>query len=175
VLKKIVIVIVLLVAAILVYATTRPDNFAVKRAATIKAPPEKIFPLISDFHSWGTWSPWEKLDPGMKRAFSGAPSGEGAVYEWSGDSKVGAGRMEIAEATSPSKVVIQLDFLKPIEGHDIAEFSIVPKGDSSDVTWEMRGPSPYVTKVMGIFASMDKMIGDDFETGLANLKAAAEK
>jgi hypothetical protein len=174
VLKKIVVVIVVVVAVILVYAATRSDNFVVQRSTTIKAPAGKIVAFINDFRNWGAWSPWEQLDLAMKRTFSGGPSGNGSVYEWSGDSKVGAGRMEIMES-SPSKVTIKLDFLKPIEGHNIAEFVLVPSGDATKVTWEMRGPSPYVAKVMGVFMSMDKMIGNDFETGLANLKAAAEK
>jgi len=174
VLKKIVVVIVVAIAAILIYAATRPDSFEVQRSISIKAPPEKITALIDDFHKWSVWSPWEKLDPAMKRTFSGAPSGKGSVYEWSGDSKVGAGRMEIMES-NPSKVGIKLDFVKPIEGHNSADFLLVPAADGTNVTWDMRGPSPYISKLMGVFVSMDKMVGNDFETGLANLKSAAEK
>ncbi|HEV7919804.1 MAG TPA: SRPBCC family protein [Thermoanaerobaculia bacterium] len=174
-LKKIVIVIVAIIAVILIWAATRPNDFAVQRTATINAPPEKIFPLINDFHSWGAWSPWEKLDPSMKKTYSGAASGKGAVYAWDGDSKVGAGRMEVTESTPSSKVAIQLDFTRPMEGHNIAEFTLVPNGNATNVTWSMRGPSPYVAKLMGIFFNMDKMIGQEFDNGLANLKAAAEK
>jgi uncharacterized protein YndB with AHSA1/START domain len=174
-LKTIAIVIVVLVAAILAYAATRPDSFRVERATTIKAPPEKIYAYIDDFRRWEAWSPWEKLDPALKRNFGGEADGKGATYAWQGNDKVGEGRMEIVEATPPSKVVIKLDFIKPFEGHDIAEFSLVPKGDSTDVTWVMSGPSPYIAKIMSIFASMDSMIGKDFEQGLANLKAVAEK
>jgi hypothetical protein len=172
--KIIAIVVVVVVAAVLGFAMTKPDSFDVQRTASIKAPPEKIFPLINDFHSWGSWSPWEKLDPAMKRTHSGAESGKGAVYEWDGNRNVGKGRMEITEA-SPSKVTIKLDFLKPIEGHNIAEFTLEPQGDSTSVTWAMRGPAPFISKVIQVFMSMDSMIGKEFDTGLANLKSIAEK
>ncbi|PFH08449.1 polyketide cyclase/dehydrase/lipid transport protein [Collimonas sp. PA-H2] len=173
--KTIAIVIVVVLALILGYAAVRPDNFRVQRSATIKAPPEKIFALIDDFHAWGSWSPFEKLDPGMKRTFSGAASGKGAAYAWDSSGKAGAGSMEIQESTPSSRILIKLDFTKPLEGHNTAEFTIDTQGDSSKVTWAMYGPSPYVAKVMGIFFSMDSMIGKDFESGLANLKNAAEK
>lgn len=173
-LKAIVIGVVVLVAALLVYATTRPDTFSVERVTTIKATPEKIHALIDDFHQWNVWSPYEKLDPAMKRSFSGADSGVGAIYEWDGNSKAGQGRMEITQST-PSKIVIQLDFIRPFEGHNIAEFTLQPNGDATDVRWAMHGPSPYMAKLMGIFFSMDQMIGKDFVVGLANMKAVAEK
>jgi len=173
-LKTIAIVVVVAIAAILGYAMTMPDNFRVQRTTSIKAPPEKIFPLINDFHRWGSWSPWEKMDPEMKRTYSGAASGKGAAYAWQGNSKVGEGRMEIADTSPPSKVTIKLDFMKPFEAHNTAEFTLEPKGDSTNVTWAMYGPSEFITKVMGVFVSMDKMIGKDFETGLANLKTVAE-
>src|SRR5258708_40223291 len=131
--KNIAIAVVVLIAAVLIYASNQPHHFRVQRAMTIKAPPEKIFPLITDLHSWGSWSPWEKMDPAMKRTYSGAASGKGAAYAWQGNSKVGEGRMEIMEASPPSKVSIQLDFLKPIEGHNTAEFTLEPKGESTNV------------------------------------------
>lgn len=174
-LKIIVIVIVVLVAVLLLFAATSPDTFSVVRTASIKAPPEKIFPLINDFHKWGSWSPWEKLDPTMKRTYSGPDSGKGSAYAWEGNSKVGKGSMEITETAPPSRVVIKLDFEKPMEGHNVTNFTLDGKGDSTIVTWDMHGPSAYLTRVIGIFFSMDKMIGKDFETGLANLKAIAEK
>lgn len=173
--KKIALAVVVLVAAVLLFAATRPDSFRVQRSTSIKAPAEKIFPLIADFHAWGAWSPWEKLDPTMKRTHSGAPSGKGAVYAWDGNNEVGAGRMEIAEVSAPSRLSIKLDFSRPMEGHNTAEFTLVPKGDGSEVTWAMFGPNPYLSKLIGLFLDMDKMIGKDFETGLANLKALAEK
>jgi len=168
-------IVVVAVAGILIYAATRPDTFRVQRSASIKAPSEKIFALINDLHAWGAWSPYEKKDPAMKRTFGGAPSGKGSVYEWDGDKNVGKGRMEIVEAAPPSKVVIKLDFIKPFEGHNTAEFTLEPKGDSTTVTWAMYGPSPLMMKVMGLFMNMDNMIGNDFAAGLANLKAVAEK
>ena len=175
IIKIIGIVVVVLIAAVLGFAMTKPDSFSVQRTANIKAPPEKIFPLIIDLHSWGSWSPWEKLDPTMKRTYSGAQSGKGAVYEWEGNAKIGTGRMEIVDATPPSKVAIKLDFLKPIEGHNVAEFTLEPQGDSTNVTWIMRGPAPFISKVIQVFVSMDSMVGKDFDTGLANLKTIAEK
>lgn len=168
-------VLVLAVAAIVFYASTRPGDFRVQRSIAIKAPPEKIFALINDLHAWGAWSPWEKMDPAMKRTFEGAPAGKGAAYAWEGNSKVGAGRMEITDAAAPSKVVIKLDFIKPFEGHNVAEFTLEPKGDTTTVNWAMSGPMALIPKVMDMFFSMDKMIGKDFEAGLANMKAAAEK
>ena len=173
--KTIGIVVVILIAAVLIFAATKPDSFSVQRATSIKAAPEKIFALLDDFHNWGVWSPWEKMDPSMKRTFNGPANGKGSVYAWEGNSKVGQGRMEITDASAPSQVTIKLDFIKPFEGHNVAEFVLEPKGDSTNVTWTMRGPSPYIAKLMSVFFSMDSMIGKDFEAGLANLKAAAEK
>lgn len=174
-LKIIAIAILVAVVAILIYATTKPDNFRVERTSTIKAAPEKVFALIDDFHRWPTWSPYEKKDPDMKRAHSGAASGKGAIYEWDGDKNVGKGRMEVTESASPSRIVIKLDFLAPFEAHNTAEFTLQVQGDSTQVTWAMYGPANYVSKLMSVFFSMDKMVGDDFAIGLANLKAAAEK
>ena len=174
-LKTLAIVILLAILGILAFALTRPDTFSVQRTTTIRAPADKVFALINDFHRWGEWSPWEKLDPEMKRTFSGAPAGVGTVYEWTGNSKVGAGRMEILKTAPASKLDIKLDFVKPFEGHNIAEFTLTPKGDDTEVLWVMHGPAPFVSKLMGVFVSMDSMIGKDFEAGLANMKAAAEK
>jgi carbon monoxide dehydrogenase subunit G len=173
--KKIAIVMVVLIAGVLGFAMTKPDSFKVQRTTKIKAPPDKIFPLINDFNNWGSWSPWENVDPAMKRTHSGAATGKGAVYEWDGNSKVGKGRMEITDVSAPSKVTIKLDFLKPMEGHDTAEFTLAPEGDSTNVTWAMRGPAPFISKVMQVFISMDSLLGKEFDTGLANMKSAAEK
>ena len=175
-LKKILIVVLVLVAGVLGYAATRPDTFRVERAATIKAPPEKVFALINDFRRWESWSPWEKKDPAMKRTFgSDATSGKGAAYAWEGNSDVGQGRMEIAESVPPSRVRIKLDFVKPFEAHNLVDFALEPKGDATHVTWAIHGPSPYISKLVGVFCNMDSMIGRDFEAGLAGLKAIAEK
>jgi hypothetical protein len=173
--RKIAIVVVVLVAGVLAIAATRPDTFRVERSVSIQAPPEKIFPLIDDFHNWGAWSPWENRDPAMKRTHSGAARGKGAAYAWEGNNAVGSGRMTIAESSPPSKVTIDLDFLKPFEAHNVADFTLTPEGGATRVTWAMHGPSPFFSKVMQVFLSMDAMVGKDFEAGLANLKAAAEK
>ena len=174
-LKNLAIGVVVLIAAVLLFAATRPDSIRVTRAASIKASPEQIFPLIADFNRWGAWSPYEKKDPAMKRTLGGASNGKGATYAWEGNQEVGQGRMEIAEATPPSRIAINLDFTKPFEAHNTVEFTLQPQGDATNVTWAMQGPSPYFTKVMGIFIDMDKMIGNDFEAGLANLKSVAER
>jgi len=162
-------------AAVLGYAATRSNTFRIERAVNIQAPAETIFPLIDDFRNWSAWSPWEKMDPALKRNYAGPPSGPGAVYEWEGNKKVGKGRMEIMEAPPPSRIAIKLDFLKPFESHNIAEFTLAPRGSTTDVTWAMHGPSLFIGKVMGLFVDMDRMVGKDFETGLANLKAVAER
>jgi uncharacterized protein YndB with AHSA1/START domain len=173
------VVLAIAIAIILILAATKPDTFSVRRAATVNAPPEKIFPLINDFHQWGTWSPYEHKDPAMKRSFSGAESGKGAVYGWDGDKNVGSGRMEILDISAPSKIVIKLDFFTPFEGHNTAEFTMLPQGDATNsttnVTWLMHGPASFMSKVMQVFMNLDKMIGKDFEIGLANLKRLTEK
>jgi carbon monoxide dehydrogenase subunit G len=175
ILAVIVVVVLVVIAGVLIYASTRPDSFRVQRSASIKAPPQKIFPLIDDLKAWAGWSPYEKKDPAMKRSFGPITAGKGATYEWAGDKNVGQGRMEILEAQPSSKVLIKLDFIKPFEAHNMAEFTLEPKGDTTQVTWAIFGPSAYITNVMGLFFNMDTMIGKDFEAGLADLKAAAEK
>lgn len=166
---------VILVAAVLLYAATKPDTFRVQRTTTIKAPPEKIFAFLDDLHRHSAWSPWEKKDPAMKRSYSGAAKGKGAVYEWDGNREIGKGRMEIVDISAPSRITMKLDFIKPFEAHNTAEFVLDAKGDGTEVTWAIHGPSPYMSKVMSTFVSMDRMIGKEFETGLANLKALAER
>ena len=167
--------VVAVVGGFLIYAATRPDSFRVERTATINAPPERIFPLINDFQRWGAWSPFEKKDPGMKRTVSGVSSGKGAVYEWDGNKEIGQGRMEIVESVPPSRVTLTLDFTRPFEAHNIVDFTLEPRGNSSQVTWAIHGPSPFISKVMGIVLNMDKMIGKDFEAGLAALKTVSEQ
>ena len=169
------IVLALAIAVVLILAATKPDAFRVQRSLTIKAAPETLFALINDFHRWGTWSPWESKDPAMKRSFSGPPSGAGAVYAWDGNKNVGSGRMEILESGVPAKIVIKLDFFKPFEGHNTAEFTLAPQGGTTNVDWVMVGPAPFLSKIMQVFMSFDGMIGKDFEQGLANLKQAAEQ
>lgn len=163
------------VAVVLVLAATKPGTLRVQRSTTIKAPAEQIFPLIADFHQWRRWSPYEEKDPAMKRTYAGAEHGKGAVYAWDGDKNVGSGRMEILETSSPSKIVIQLDFFTPFEGHNTAEFTMLPQGDVTHLTWTMSGCSNFMAKLMQVFMNLDKMIGKDFEVGLANLKKLTEK
>lgn len=162
------------VAVVLVLATAKPDTFRVERTVGIKAPPEKVFALVSDFDRWGAWSPYEKKDPSMKRTRSGPPAGKGAVYAWEGNGEVGQGRMEIAEVSPPSRVTITLDFMKPFECRNVVEFTMEPKGDTTNVTWAMHGPALFISKVMQVFFDMDRMVGADFEAGLASLKSLAE-
>ena len=173
-LKTIGIIIAVLIAGVLILAATRPDTFRVERSTGIKAPPEKIFALINDFDRWGAWSPWEKKDAAMKRTF-GAKSGKGATYAWEGNKDVGQGRMEIADSVPPSRIAIKLDFVKPFEAHNDVVFVLEPKGDTTQVRWTMQGHTPYFAKIIHVFIDMDKMVGKDFEAGLASLKAAAEK
>jgi uncharacterized protein YndB with AHSA1/START domain len=168
------VVLAIVIAAVLILAASKPDTFRIERAATLKAPADRIFPLIADFHQWLNWSPWEGRDPQLKRTYSGAERGKGAVYAWDGNKNVGSGRMEILEANSPSKIVIKLDFLKPFEAHNTAEFTMLPQGGATNVIWVMHGPAPFMSKVMQVFMNMDRMIGKDFETGLANLKTITE-
>lgn len=163
------------IAVVLILAMLKPDSFRVERSTTISAPPEKVIALIDDFHAWESWSPWDKLDPELKRTYSGAERGQGAVYAWEGNPQVGQGRMEITEVNAPSKVSIKLDFLVPFEAHNTAEFTLAPEGDGTKVTWAMFGPNLFMGKVMQVFMSMDSMMGKDFETGLANMKSVAEK
>jgi uncharacterized protein YndB with AHSA1/START domain len=174
-LKIIAIIVVVLVAAVLLFAATQPDSFQVQRTATIQAPPEKIFPLINDFNRWNAWSPWEKKDPGMKRSFGSVTAGKGAVYAWDGNKDVGQGSMEITESAAPSRLAIRLSFVKPFEAHNNVEFSLAPRGTATQVTWTMHGPVPYVSKIIHMFVDIDRMVGGDFEAGLASLKAIAEK
>ena len=163
------------IAVVLILASRKPDIFSVSRAASIHASPEKIFALIGDFHQWRVWSPYEDRDPDLQRSYSGAASGKGAIYEWNGNKNVGSGRMEILDAPAPRQVAIKLDFFKPFEAHNTAEFTLLPQGDTTNVTWLMHGPAPFMAKVMHVFINMDNMVGKDFATGLANLKRITEE
>jgi uncharacterized protein YndB with AHSA1/START domain len=162
------------VAGVLAIAATKPDSFEVRRSVTINAPPQAVFALINDYRQWTAWSPWENKDPGMKRSYSGPQSGKGAIYAWDGNGDVGKGRMTITES-APQRVALDLDFEKPWEGHNKVVFALESKGLTTDVTWSMSGPSPFITKVIQVFCNMDAMIGAEFEKGLAAMKAAAEK
>jgi len=178
-LEVIVIVAVVMAIAIVIVlalALTKPDTFSVRRSAVVRASAERIFPLVNNFHEWVNWSPWENRDPAMRRSYSGAESGKGAVYAWDGNKNVGSGRMEILDASSPSKITIKLDFFKPFEGHNTAEFTFAPDrgAAATNIVWVMHGPSSFMSKVMQVFMNLDAMIGRDFEAGLANLKKLTE-
>ncbi|HYW51423.1 MAG TPA: SRPBCC family protein [Gemmatimonadaceae bacterium] len=174
--KQLLLVVLAIVALIAIRASFVAPTFRVARSTTIKAPPEKVFTLINDFRNFGSWSPWEHLDPAMQRSITGpANGGPGAVYEWSGNSKAGQGRMEILESSAPRHVKIKLDFLRPFRSSNMADYTIEPEGDGTKVTWAMYGPSPFPSKVMQVFISMDDMLGKDFDKGLAALKTLAEK
>ena len=169
------VILAIAIAAVLILAATKPTTLRVQRSVSINAPPELIFSLISDFHQWVTWSPYEQKDPAMKRTYSGAERGKGAVYAWEGDKNVGSGRMEILDVSAPSKIVIKLDFFKPFEGHNTAEFTMLPQGDGTHVTWLMHGPANFMSRLIQVFMNLDNLIGKDFEAGLANLKTITEK
>jgi hypothetical protein len=164
----------ILIAIILIVASTKPNTVRYERSTTINAAPEKILPHISDFRKWAAWSPWEKKDPGMKRDYTGAQQGVGAKYGWNGNNNVGEGTMEITEA-STSAVKIDMRFIKPFRNDCIASFRFTPQGNGTHVRWTMDGPNLFMGKVMSVFMNMDKMIGKDFEAGLAALKTEAEK
>jgi hypothetical protein len=169
------VIVLVVIAGVLAFASTRPSVFRLARSAEIKAPPEAIYPHVADFHRWLDWSPWEGIDADLKRTYSGAASGVGAVYAWEGK-KTGAGRMEVIDAASPRHVGIKLDFIRPMPAHNVCEFTFEPTGQAgvTAVTWSMHGPAPLMTKVFHLFIDMDKMLGPSFEQGLARLKAVAE-
>ena len=168
------VVLAVALGAVLLVAALKPDSFRIQRTASIKAPPEKVFALVNDFRRWTEWSPWESIDPALKRTYEGAATGKGAAYGWEGNKNVGSGRMEILESTPGSLITIKLDFLKPFEAHNTAQFRFDRAGDTTTVTWSMFGPSPYLSKLMGLVFDMDKMVGGQFEQGLATLKAKSE-
>lgn len=166
---------VVVIAGVLIYATTKPDTFRVARSIAISAPADKIFPLIDDFHQWTLWSPYETKDPAMKRTFGATTKGRGAAYAWYGNGQVGAGDMTVTDSAPPSHVTIKLNMVKPISASNDVTFTLAPQGTATQVTWAMQGPAPFISKVMQVFFNMDKMVGGDFEAGLAKLKTVAEK
>ena len=163
------------IAAVLAVALTKPDTFRVERSLAVKARADAIYPHVADFHRWTGWSPYETRDPAMKRSFGGAEQGKGATYAWDGNSNVGGGNMLITDAPSPSKVALDLNMTRPMTAHNKVEFTLTPVGDSTTVTWTMNGNAPYWAKIFHVFFNMDKMVGGDFEAGLAKLKTVAEK
>lgn len=170
-----VIVVVVLVAGLAALVLSRPNHFHIERKATVAAPPQRVYDLIASFQNWRAWSPWEDVDPDLKRDYQGPDSGVGAVYAWSGNNRAGVGRMEVVETDAPSKVKIDLQFIKPFAARNTAMFTIAPSADGSEVTWAMYGPNSLMGKAMSLVFGMEKMIGPSFEQGLAKMKAAAEK
>lgn len=173
--KIMLIVVALLLAGLMFYVATRPAGFRIQRSIRIAAPREKLFAYVSDLHNFDAWSPWSPLDPSMRKTHSGATSGVGAGYEWQGNNKVGHGRMEIMDAVEPARVVIKLDFLKPFEAHNTVEYVLAEAADGTEFTWVMYGPNTFMSKAMGSFFNMDKIVGAQFEQGLVALKTVAER
>src|SRR5262245_10020949 len=163
------------VIGVLTYAATRPDTFRLQRSIRIKAPPDKIFPLIDNLKTMNEWNPFAKQDPTIRLTYTGPASGKGAAYDWTGDGQAGQGRAEIVESVPSSQVTMRLHMIKPMEGHNTIVFALQPQSDGTDVSWSMAGTCPFIAKVIGVFVSMERMLGGMFEQGLADLKAMAEK
>jgi uncharacterized protein YndB with AHSA1/START domain len=172
---KILIAIVAVIVMALVFAAMKPDTLRIERSTVINAPPDKVYALIDDFHEWPRWAPQDREDASMKRTYSGAPTGVGAVSDWSGSGNTGKGRMEITGAAASRQVVVTVDFAKPFVAHNVNTFTLAPEGNGTRVSWAMQGTNAYMMKVMSLLMNMDKMMGQHFESGLANLRAAAEK
>ena len=166
--------IVIAIAVICIMAAMQPADFKITRSATINAPADRVFEQVNDFHSWDAWSPWAKLDPAMKTTYSGPPTGVGSSYAWAGNSDVGEGKMTILESRQPEHIRIELEFISPFAAKNITDFAIKPDGDKTNVTWSMTGTNNFVAKIFGLFMNMDKLVGGDFEKGLAQMKIVAE-
>lgn len=171
---KILIALVVIVAVLAVVVATRPSEFRVQRTTTISAPAPVVFAQVNDFRKWEAWSPYVKRDPAMKKTFEGTPAGVGAIYTWSGNNEVGEGRTTIIESRPSELIRVKLEFVRPFAATSIAEFTFKPEGERTAVTWSLRGHNNFIAKAMGLVVNMDRMIGGDFETGLAQMKSAAE-
>jgi hypothetical protein len=171
---KILIAIAVLIVVLVVVIATRPSEFRITRRATIGAPPAVVFAHVNDFHKWDAWSPWEKIDPALKRTFEGPSAGTGALYRWVGNNKVGEGSMTITESRPSDLIRIKLEFLKPFKATNIAEFTFKAEGNQTAVTWSMFGKNNFMAKAVHLFMNMDKMVGGQFEQGLAQMKSVAE-
>ncbi|MFO0722610.1 MAG: SRPBCC family protein [Myxococcota bacterium] len=172
--KKVLLVLVALAVAFVGLVATRPAEFKIERSASMNAPAEVVFAQLNDFHKWEAWSPWAKLDPQMKTTYSGAAVGTGAIYEWTGNDKVGTGRMTITDVKPNQEVTIKLEFLKPFEATNTTTFALMPSGESTKVTWTMSGHNNFMAKAMHMVMDMEKMVGPDFEKGLGQMKVASE-
>jgi uncharacterized protein YndB with AHSA1/START domain len=172
--KAVLLLILVVVVCVLGLALTRPGTYHVERSTNIATSPATVFAVVNDFHNWPAWSPWEKLDPAMRRNYEGAPSGKDAAYSWVGNDKAGTGRMTIIESQPDSRIAMRLEFEKPMKDTSQASFAFSPEGSGTKVTWALDGNLNFLGKVMCVFASMDKMVGPDFEKGLGSLKTLAE-
>ena len=172
--KKIALAVAVLLVALAVVIATRPATFRVSRSTVVAAPAEALYARIADFHAWQAWSPWEGLDPSMKREFAGPASGTGAEYGWSGNDEVGKGRMTVTEARRGERVAIRLEFIEPFASVNETEFALAPAAGGTRVEWTMTGHNDFVGKAFGLFVDVEKMVGADFEKGLAKMKALAE-
>lgn len=164
----------LLTAAFVAVVASRPGNFRITRSAIISAPPETVFEHVNDVRKFQAWSPWAKRDPQAKMTFEGPSAGIGAVFKWAGNNQVGQGIMSVIESRPSELVRFRLEFLKPMKATNTAEFTFEPEGDQTKVTWSMSGHSRFMCKAIGLFMDMDKMIGSDFENGLASLASIVE-
>ena len=173
-LKKILVILAAAIVVFLIIVTLQPAHFRVARSATIAAPPAAVFAQVNNFHNWDAWSPWAKLDPSMKQTFEGPAEGTGAIYRWEGNSQVGQGAMTITGSDPGKRVAIKLEFIKPFAAVNDTEFTFKPEGNQTSVEWSMSGDNNFMAKAMCLFVSMDKMVGGDFEKGLAQMKTAAE-
>ncbi len=173
-LKKTLIVLVVLVAVFVAIVALQPAEYRVVRTAAISAPPAAVFAQVNDFHLWEAWSPWAKLDPAAKNTFEGPPAGVGAIFMWAGNNKVGEGRMTLTESHPNDLIRIKLDFIKPLASTCVTEFNFKPEGNQTAVTWSMSGRKNFISKAFCMFMNMDKMVGGDFERGLAQMKSVAE-
>ena len=176
--RKPLLILLAAVAAIVVVAAVvvamQPSDFRVSRTATLDAPADKLFQQVNDFHNWQAWSPWAKLDPAMKVEYDGPPAGMGAIYHWAGNAQVGEGRATIVESRPNEFVRIQLDFVQPMAGTDIAEFAFRPSGDKTEVTWSIAGKNGFLAKAVNLIFGMEETVGGMFEQGLADLNTAAK-
>jgi hypothetical protein len=174
VLGVVVAIVLAVVVVVAVIAALQPADFRITRTATISASPPTVFAQVNDFHRWQAWSPWAKLDPAMNQNYEGPPAGTGAIYTWAGNNKVGEGRLTITDSQPSDLIRIRLEFLRPWKATNATEFTFKPQGDQTVVTWTMTGQKNLMLKAFGLFTSMDKMAGGDFEKGLAQMKAVAE-
>lgn len=173
-LKKIGLVVAGLIVLLVIVVALQPAAFRIVRTTQVQAPPAVVYAFVDDFHAWEAWSPWAKLDPNMKTTYAGPPKGQGAEYSWSGNDKVGSGRMQIVRADAPSELGVQLQFISPMEATNMAEFKFTQQGDGTQVTWAMTGENGFMGKAFAMIMDMDQLVGSDFEKGLAALKQQAE-